>query len=150
MFSIAGIQKEILDVALDHIPNSHCLFSRLLTYVELDHSVILDFLISSETQFLNYFTQYLKLVIQDWIGFQSTHSEAVAECTNIQIGTAIGLAGSDHINCDIDSVMSVLIRLRLAVERLQSQGLFPYNAAPLVALLEQVEECYENDGIQSC
>lgn len=147
---IAGVheQKEALDVALVHIPNSHCLFGHLLTYVGLDHSVILDFLISSETQFLNYFTQYLKLVLRDWIGFQSTHSKAVAKCTDSEIGTATGSASSDHIKCDIDSVMSVLIRLRLAVERLQSQGLFPYNAAPLVALLEQVEELYENDSTQ--
>ena len=43
----------------------------------------------------------------------------------------------------IDRFMTVLIRLRLAISRLVTRGLFPYNAEPLVKLLEQCEKLYE-------
>ena len=44
----------------------------------------------------------------------------------------------------LDRTMAVLIRLRLKVERLQEQALFPYNATPLLRLLHMCEELYEN------
>ncbi|XP_071478999.1 uncharacterized protein [Diadema antillarum] len=44
----------------------------------------------------------------------------------------------------LDDTMTVLIRLRLAVERLDSKGLFPFSAKPLVRLLVKVEDLYES------
>ena len=44
----------------------------------------------------------------------------------------------------LDRTMAVLIRLRLKVERLQDQSLFPYNATPLLRLLHMCEQLYEN------
>ncbi|XP_072166945.1 uncharacterized protein [Diadema setosum] len=46
--------------------------------------------------------------------------------------------------CTLDDTMTVLIRLRLAVERLDSKGLFPFSAKPLVRLLVNVEDLYES------
>ncbi|XP_078616563.1 protein Lines homolog 1-like [Branchiostoma floridae x Branchiostoma japonicum] len=45
----------------------------------------------------------------------------------------------------LDRTMGVLIRLRLAVERLNDKKLFPYNVSPLVKLLEMVEAKYEEE-----
>eukprot|EP00058_Branchiostoma_floridae_P009053 XP_002594541.1 hypothetical protein BRAFLDRAFT_104462 [Branchiostoma floridae] len=45
----------------------------------------------------------------------------------------------------LDRTMGVLIRLRLAVERLNDKKLFPYNVSPLVRLLEMVEAKYEEE-----
>lgn len=57
--------------------NPHCLFILLLRSLSFDHSVLLDFLISSETCFLEYFVRYLKLLCQDWTGLcrSSQHIE---------------------------------------------------------------------------
>ncbi|XP_056318575.1 protein Lines homolog 1-like [Danio aesculapii] len=57
--------------------NPHCLFILLLRSLSFDHSVLLDFLISSETCFLEYFVRYLKLLRQDWTGLcrSSRHIE---------------------------------------------------------------------------
>lgn len=148
VYSILGAQKEVLRASMEHIPSSHCLFSHLLVFVGLDHSVLLDFLISSETHFLNYFTWYLKVVTRDWVGFRSAHSEPDTKKTNGKVYTDSASSSRGHVTSRIDSVMSVLIRLRLAVERLHHQGLFPYNPAPLLTLLEQTEERYENDGTE--
>ncbi|XP_066448962.1 protein Lines homolog 1 [Eleutherodactylus coqui] len=52
--------------------NPHCIFLLLLKNVLFDASVLLDFLISSETCFLEYFVRYLKLLKEDWPQFSLT------------------------------------------------------------------------------
>ncbi|XP_032088746.1 protein Lines homolog 1 [Thamnophis elegans] len=49
--------------------NPHCIFLCLLGSIAFDATVLLDFLISSETCFLEYFVQYLKLLVEDWHWF---------------------------------------------------------------------------------
>ncbi|XP_040825495.1 protein Lines homolog 1 [Ochotona curzoniae] len=46
--------------------NPHCIFLFFLKNVGFDSSVLLDFLISSETCFLEYFVRYLKLLQKEW------------------------------------------------------------------------------------
>ena len=53
------------------------------------------------------------------------------------------IAAKRHEDSVIDRFMTVLIRLRLAISRLVTRGLFPYNAEPLIKLLEQCEKLYE-------
>ncbi|DAA17719.1 protein Lines homolog 1 isoform X1 [Bos indicus] len=49
--------------------NPHCIFLFLLKNIGFDPTVLLDFLISSETCFLEYFVRYLKLLQKDWDNF---------------------------------------------------------------------------------
>ncbi|XP_051678894.2 protein Lines homolog 1 isoform X1 [Oryctolagus cuniculus] len=49
--------------------NPHCIFLFFLKNVGFDASVLLDFLISSETCFLEYFVRYLKLLQKEWDNF---------------------------------------------------------------------------------
>nr|XP_055043161.1 protein Lines homolog 1 [Misgurnus anguillicaudatus] len=49
--------------------NPHCHFIILLRSLSFDHTVLLDFLISTETCFLEYCVRYLKLLREDWTGF---------------------------------------------------------------------------------
>ncbi|XP_053283325.1 protein Lines homolog 1 isoform X2 [Pleuronectes platessa] len=58
-----------LDAACSYGCNPHCHFLLLLRSVSFDHSTLLDFLISSETCFLEYFVRYLKYLKADWQGF---------------------------------------------------------------------------------
>lgn len=51
--------------------NPHCIFLFLLKNIVFDSTVLLDFLISSETCFLEYFVKYLKLLQKDWHHFLS-------------------------------------------------------------------------------
>ncbi|XP_078283279.1 protein Lines homolog 1 isoform X2 [Rhinoraja longicauda] len=49
--------------------NPHCIFLLLLKSLAFDHQVLLDFLISSETCFLEYLVKYLHLLRRDWQSF---------------------------------------------------------------------------------
>ncbi|XP_005381696.1 PREDICTED: protein Lines homolog [Chinchilla lanigera] len=49
--------------------NPHCIFTFFLKSIGFDSTVLLDFLISSETCFLEYFVRYLKLLQKDWDAF---------------------------------------------------------------------------------
>ncbi|XP_057578968.1 protein Lines homolog 1 [Hippopotamus amphibius kiboko] len=49
--------------------NPHCIFLFILKSIGFDSTVLLDFLISSETCFLEYFVRYLKLLQKDWDNF---------------------------------------------------------------------------------
>ncbi|XP_052017039.1 protein Lines homolog 1 isoform X2 [Apodemus sylvaticus] len=55
-----------------HGCNPHCVFLYFLKNIAFDSMVLLDFLISSETCFLEYFVKYLKLLQKDWGHFLST------------------------------------------------------------------------------
>lgn len=57
------------ETACDLGCNPHCHFLLLLGSVSFDHSVLLDFLISTETCFLEYFVRYLRFLRSDPPGF---------------------------------------------------------------------------------
>ncbi|XP_040061096.2 protein Lines homolog 1 isoform X3 [Gasterosteus aculeatus] len=59
----------LLEAACACGSNPHCLFLLLLQTISFDHSILLDFLISTETCFLEYFVRYLKYLRGDWQGF---------------------------------------------------------------------------------
>ncbi|XP_020487201.1 protein Lines homolog 1 isoform X2 [Labrus bergylta] len=58
-----------LDAACASGNNPHCIFLLLLQSVSFDHSILLDFLISTETCFLEFLVRYLKYLSADWPGF---------------------------------------------------------------------------------
>lgn len=78
-----------------------------------------------------------KLFLEDAI-------EVVSPLNNASALTETETGVSQGVTPDVmGSVMSVLIRLRLSVERLQEGGLFPYSAEPLLRLMRRVEELYD-------
>ncbi|XP_010609376.1 protein Lines homolog 1 [Fukomys damarensis] len=67
--------------------NPHCIFIFFLKNIGFDSTVLLDFLISSETCFLEYFVRYLKLLQKDWDNFFTICK--VFDATEIQPGMNI-------------------------------------------------------------
>lgn len=94
-------------------------FVQFLRAVSHDPQVLLDLLVSNETCFLLYLLRLLKYIRRNW-------AEFVSVCAR-----------------ELDSTMSVLIRLRLSIHKLVSKALFPYNINPVLRLLEKCEEMYE-------
>ncbi|KAK3865372.1 hypothetical protein Pmani_002824 [Petrolisthes manimaculis] len=99
--------------------NPHTTFLVFLETVYLEHDVLLDLLVSNETSFLLYLLRYLKFIRRSWHEFAS------------------------HYGRRLEEVMTVLIRLRCAIDRLVSKNLFPYNINPVLKLLQKCEELYE-------
>lgn len=108
---------------LRHMLSPSTTFVQFLRAVSHDPDVLLDLLVSNETCFLLYLLRLLKFVRRNW-------GEFVTCCGR-----------------ELDDTMSVLIRLRLAIDRLVSKALFPYNINPVLRLLEKCEQMYEvNDN----
>lgn len=61
----------LLEAACGSGCNPHCHFLILLQSISFDHSILLDFLISTETCFLEYFVRYLKYLRSDWQNFRA-------------------------------------------------------------------------------
>lgn len=194
----------------------HQLFWNYLKTFDFDHSLFLDLLISSETDFLQYFTSYLHCVRLEWehcgVVFRkleaagrdleercsesdSEAAEPVSKRMRVETGctesfdssskrrqraelngiNVIQVEHSDEhmsvevmnrpemkgekatldrssnetkdndkgINPGLDQVLSVMIRLRMSLERLQQKKMFPYTISPLIRLLVEIEELYE-------
>ncbi|KAG6969554.1 hypothetical protein JG688_00005261 [Phytophthora aleatoria] len=112
------------------------LFADLVDTLGRDHLVLLDLLISnesefsptilllSETQMLDYFMRYLRRLSTRW-GISKRKLQADER---------------------LEGVMSVLIRTRLEIDRLVAAELFPYGAGPLTRRLLAIEQLYEDSG----
>ncbi|XP_011262449.1 protein lines [Camponotus floridanus] len=96
-------------------------FVQFIHVVAHDPDVLLDLLVSNETCFLLYLLRFLKYIRRNWGEF--------VECCGREL----------------DDTMTVLIRLRLAIDRLVSKALFPYNISPVLRLLEKCESFYEGN-----
>eukprot|EP00088_Acartia_fossae_P003281 TRINITY_DN11379_c0_g1_i10.p1 TRINITY_DN11379_c0_g1~~TRINITY_DN11379_c0_g1_i10.p1 ORF type:complete len:754 (+),score=133.11 TRINITY_DN11379_c0_g1_i10:63-2324(+) len=90
-------------------------FTKFLSIVGEDSSVLLDFLVSNETCFLLYLLRYLKFVLKDW-------------------GRFVEACGPSY-----ESTVGVIIQLKSSIQRLLTKDLFPYNIAPVYKLLERIE-----------
>ncbi|KAI9913570.1 hypothetical protein PsorP6_005303 [Peronosclerospora sorghi] len=99
------------------------LFADLVETLEQDHLVLLDFLVSNETEMLEYLMRYLRHLGTNWRRSKQTLKDYKR----------------------LESVMSVLIRLRLEIDRLVAADLFPYSTGPLTGRLVTIEQLYEEE-----
>eukprot|EP00644_Phytophthora_capsici_P013717 jgi/Phyca11/117536/e_gw1.33.332.1 len=99
------------------------LFANLVATLGQDHLVVLDLLVSNETQMLEYLMRYTRRLSANWNTSKS----------KLETGD------------QLDSVMSVLIRLRLEIDRLVAADLFPYSVGPLTRRLLAIEHLYEDE-----
>ncbi|XP_060847264.1 uncharacterized protein LOC132926868 isoform X2 [Rhopalosiphum padi] len=112
-----------LDVA-DAVPDAQPLldpfagFAELLECVSYEPDVLLDYLISDESDFLPYALRVLKAACRDALRFFYS------------FGTGL------------DDAMGLLIRLRLKMLRLHENRVFPYNVMPITKLLQRCDELY--------
>lgn len=104
-------------------------FIEFLKVVSHDPEVLLDYLVSNETCFLLYLLRFLKYTRRNWTKFVSSCSES---------------SGITRVN-ELDNTMTVIIRLKIQINRLVSKELFPYNISPVLRLLEMCEGLYEGN-----
>ncbi|NWV69830.1 LINES protein, partial [Malurus elegans] len=82
--------------------NPHCIFLFFLEKIAFDSTVLLDFLISSETCFLEYLVRYLKLLGKEWhnfvnvcSSFDTRHSTSHQEKQSSVTGESLQNAGCE-------------------------------------------------------
>ncbi|KAL1517230.1 hypothetical protein ABEB36_001022 [Hypothenemus hampei] len=101
-------------------------FIEFLKIVNHESDVLLDYLVDSETCFLLYLLRFLKFIRRNWAKFVRSCSE-----------------GNTRRNNELDDTMTVLIRLKMQINRLVSRDLFPYNISPILRLLTVCENLYD-------
>ncbi|GJQ77805.1 lin [Trypoxylus dichotomus] len=104
-------------------------FIEFLRIVSHDSDILLDYLINNETCFLLYLLRFLKYVRRNW-------SKFVNSCCDSSATTR---------DNELDNTMTVLIRLKMQINRLVAGNLFPYNINPVLRLLEVCEGLYEGN-----
>eukprot|EP01124_Arcella_intermedia_P013192 TRINITY_DN1960_c0_g1_i1.p1 TRINITY_DN1960_c0_g1~~TRINITY_DN1960_c0_g1_i1.p1 ORF type:complete len:556 (+),score=151.48 TRINITY_DN1960_c0_g1_i1:47-1669(+) len=131
----------------------HIIFDEFLSVVSYDHMVLLDFLISTETSFLEYFLNYLTFLKSDYTQFVKTLEHQDGN-TLLQLSHSIQqfsmeviIQGDEEIKpeTEVDVVITTLIRLKFSMEKLIEQKLFPYNASPLLHKIGAIEDLYEKE-----
>lgn len=103
-------------------------FTEFLKIVSHDSDVLLDYLVGSETCFLLYLLRFLKYTRRNWAKFVGSCAEGNTARSN-----------------ELDDTMTVLIRLKMQINRLVSRELFPYNINPILRLLTVCEGLYDGN-----
>ncbi|XP_068597759.1 protein Lines homolog 1 [Brachionichthys hirsutus] len=87
----------VLEVACSFGCNPHCHFLLLLQSVCFDQSILLDFLISAETCFLEYFVRYLKYLRADVHGFRAASGRISASGSPLSQHKVLVLSDNGHM-----------------------------------------------------
>lgn len=126
-------------------------FLEFLQLISNKTELLLDLLVSNETSFLLYLLRFLKYIRSDWLTFRDRCNDWPAADSGgsrsnnprtIDEDTAMPTLAMASV---LDRAMSVLIRLRLQIERLVLQSLYPYDITPIIDLLHQCENLYEGN-----
>ncbi|XP_055592419.1 protein lines [Uranotaenia lowii] len=149
-------------------PELIAILNPVYTFIEFSNlgpnitRLFLDLLISTETCFLLYLLRFLKYIRQNWSMFtascltyyQHNSYNNPAATTLLQSVRSNSGGGPSNIvlnnnsnNVILDSVMTVLISLRLQISRLVADTLFPYNIGPILRLIENCESLYEGNEL---
>ncbi|XP_037512778.1 uncharacterized protein LOC119389533 [Rhipicephalus sanguineus] len=130
------LHKPSVWTATAPIADPHRMFLKFLGSMGNDHVTLIDFLTSQETCALLYFVRYLKLLLSDWDNFVKCHSE---------LSVSKHDTSGQEMAAHLDLTMATLVRTRLKLEKMtQKHNLLPFNATPLVRLIERCEEIYES------
>lgn len=141
-------------------PELIAILNPVYTFIEFSNlgpnitHLFLDLLISTETCFLLYLLRLLKYVRQNWSMFTqscltySQHNNYSNASTLLQsIRNTNIVINPNSQNVILDSVMTVLISLRLQISRQVADAIFPYNIGPILRLIEICESLYEGNEL---
>lgn len=123
-------------------------FLEFLELISNKTELLLDLLVSNETCFLLYLLRFLKYIRSDWTTFRDRCNDWMAAGGQSNHSTGALLVDDTMPNLAmsiLDRAMSVLIRLRMQIERLVMQSLYPYDITPIIDLLHQCENLYEGN-----
>lgn len=141
-------------------PELIAILNPVYTFIEFSNlgpnitHLFLDLLISTETCFLLYLLRFLKYARQNWSMFTqscltySQHNNYSNASTLLQsIRNTNIVINPNSNNVILDSVMTVLISLRLQISRQVADAIFPYNIGPILRLIENCESLYEGNEL---
>jgi len=124
---VPDLSIEILKSLANQI-HPHRVFREFLKCISSDHTVLLDFLISDDTNFLTFLLQYVHFSIQQSGSKRDIWYHSESEETLL-----------------LEDILPTLIRLRMTMERIQEKKLLVYDVKPLLRRLEELEQLWESN-----
>jgi hypothetical protein len=131
--------------------NAHVLFFKLIKSISFDYEIILDWLLSNETNFLTYLVRYFKYLINELnlFGFANLKrllSKIQVEQTSTKASSRISTKQPNKLfqqmDCSqLEQIFEFLNELFLKMKTMKH--LFPYNCEPLIKLLKNIVEFEE-------
>lgn len=121
--------------------NSHVLFAKLCSSVSFDYQILLDWLISNETNFLIYFLKYLKYLLAELTNFQMNNLNLIfnSNPNNSKIVYFNQVTKSQlKLENYLTKTLELLAKLQIKIQKLKKS--FPYNCEPLIKLLEKINK----------
>ncbi|CAN0463837.1 unnamed protein product [Ectocarpus sp. 12 AP-2014] len=138
------------------------LFAALLFEVRFDSGVLLDWLTSPETAFLQYLTMLLRFAVAEWSDFAARVSCARVVALEDRVDAVQNTEDEKEVEEEeeekeelvlseeeanrLGRAMSCLSGLVASARALDRNGLVPYNIAPLLRRIDQVVSLYEECG----
>lgn len=115
-------------------------FLELLDLITFKSETLLDFLISEETCFLWYLLRFLKYIRYEWDSFRDRCDDWLSQDSG-----RIGYHGARDVSRSVlGRAMGTLTQLRVQIDRLVIQSVFPYHIEPVQCLLRECENKYES------
>lgn len=118
-----------------------------------DSGVLLDWLISPETSFLQYLTLFLRFAVAEWSDFATLMSgvsllpvEGDGSCDATANGDEQELVLSEEEARRLAKAISCLSGLAASARGLEKRRLLPYNLTPLLKRIDEIVELYEQCG----
>lgn len=105
----------------------HQMFHGFLESIGFDHQLLLDFLISNETVFIEYLLQYLRAATEG-----ATYAPVMLIADSVD-GSTDRLLQSEAAH---ENILQCLHTLTGTICNLDQQGIFPYEARPLIRRLQ--------------
>ncbi|KAG9297797.1 hypothetical protein G9A89_000102 [Geosiphon pyriformis] len=121
----------------------HVIFLRFLQDIAFDHSVLLDFLISNETAFLEFIIIYCKYLENNSKSFINVCGKFDEQYQD----QGLDIWEKEGSEPFILRFLSMIIQLRKAIQSLMSRQLFPYNAKSLINRLKLVESIFSMESL---
>jgi hypothetical protein len=119
---------------------SSVLFTKLCCSIRFDYEVLIDWLITNETSFLEYFLKYLKLLNSSLSRDDDYKKRIRGQLSSIshskveEFNKIIGL--NERLDSYLDRMFDLLKKIEQKMKVLKRS--FPYNCAPLIKLLEKI------------
>eukprot|EP01118_Nematostelium_gracile_P000601 TRINITY_DN1065_c0_g1_i2.p1 TRINITY_DN1065_c0_g1~~TRINITY_DN1065_c0_g1_i2.p1 ORF type:complete len:281 (-),score=53.10 TRINITY_DN1065_c0_g1_i2:10-774(-) len=119
-------QEVIVELIRELYP--HKVFSGFLKCIESDHLVMMDFLLSDDTEFLSFLLRYVKFCIQSM------------QSDSLMIGWYRDAKLKEWLEEDIPP----LVKLRIRLEKSRDKKLIGFNIDPLLNKINEMEHFWEN------
>lgn len=140
MFEKSSQDIELFEFEL----NMHVLFVKLLASISFDHQILLDWLITNETNFLVYLVKYLKSLNHELSSGRKKLLKLFSKTNENRLKSFDeSLAGKNHGDISIGEFylrksFKTLIDLTKKIKKVKRS--FPYNCSPLIKLLDSFVE----------